>query len=570
MPARRIVAVVLPELLCEVAFESLQSGQAPRSLHEVPLAVVLDTQQTTARLDAVNRVARRYGVTEGQTVVEANAFLTQLVVRTVSREKILAALARVAEVAMAFGSLVSIESEAELSDSRSAPDTIWVDITGSAHLRGGEHELAEALEEQVRALGHVVRVAVASGKLLAQAFARWSRPSASQRALVVPEPSTKQLLAELPVVALPLEKESAAWLVRLGVFSVAELMALPRKSAVSRLGVGADRVLDLCAGKDTAPLVAYQPPRKLVEERFWEQPVDGIEPLIFALRGLASRISARLAGRGEAAQLVELTISLDRSIAELRQVPATLELTFELASPLWKERDLSKVLLSRLERLTLGAPSLGVRWVVPKITRAAEKQLDLSRVAGGSFAGTRGLEDLPVLLAELNADIGQSCVGVLALRDEHRPELQSQLVPALAMNNEFGVESRKPKRSRSLRQHQRLPRHAPVLEKPRLRKVLAKLPLEEYVLGSTPTRLLPVPVQITAPLKRGATLSLGAQIYLIEQLSFEQRLEAIHWWQHPVRRDYFKVNLKGSKGRLEALVYVERDTKKRYLQAIAD
>jgi len=598
MSGRRLVAVVLPELLCEIASEALF-----KKLHEKPLAVVLNADQTAAKLDAVNRVARRFGISTGQTIVEAQAFLSQLVVRTVAIEQVHAALARVAEVALGFGSVVSVESALSLNDGRSAPDTVWIDISGAAHLRGGEQDLAEELHDQVRALGHEVRLAVASGKYIAQAIARWATPGgilngratpgglggsasssalAPRRTIVVPEAQTVSALANLPIVALPLEKERAAWLLRLGVLSIADLTSLPRKSAVSRLGADADRVLDLCAGIDEAPLVAYRPAHRLTEERLWEQPVTGSEPLVFALRGLTSRLSARLVGRGEAAQVIELSVLLDKSIAALRKTPAVVELRFELASPLWRERELLKILCSRVERLSLKAPSVGVRCCIPSITHAVERQLDLSRALGGTFANTRGPEDLSVLLGELNADIGKENVGVLALNNDHRPEAKSLLVPALSEHDRQAVPGRAPKKRRKgpgsklnpksqLRKTHPSPTPAPTPETPKnFPRLIGSGASAFGGLGVMTTRLLAAPVPLKAPLKEGAVLSVGGQLYSIEAMKFSCRLDAVEWWTRPVSRDYFKVMLKGAYGVFEGLVYVELDSGKRYLQAIVD
>jgi len=500
-----------------------------------------------------------------------------LVVRTLAPEKVQAALARVAEVALGYGSVVSVES-ALLTDGRPAADTVWVDITGAAHLKGGEQELAEELRDQVRALGHEVRLAIANGKHVAQAIARWATPE--PRGIVVPTEQTVRTLAALPIVALPLDKERAAWLLRLGVLTVADLTNLPRKAAVSRLGADADRVLDLCRGIDDDPLDAYRPARQLVEERSWEHPVTGSEPLVFALRGLTSRLSARLAGRGEAAQVIELSVLLDKSIAELRKTPPVVELRFELASPLWRERELMKVLCSRVERLSLKAPSIGLRCCIPSITHAVERQLDLSRVLGGRFSSTRGHEDLPVLLAELNADIGKENVGVLVVNNDHRPEAKSVLGPALAEPEEEGGKAVRNTAARSkTKQRRKRPatRMSPMFQPrktspPQSSVAIASSPSPSTFcgLGAMVTRLLSAPVPIKVPLKPGAVLSLGAQLYSIESMNFACRLDAVEWWTHPVSRDYFKVMLKGAYGVFEGLVYVELDSGKRYLQAIVD
>ena len=83
-------------------------------------------------------------------------------------------------------------------------------------------------------------------------------------------------------------------------------------------------------------------------------------------------------------------------------------------------------------------------------------------------------------------------------------------------------------------------------------------------------RLLPEPIAIEAPLRLGATLALGRRLYTIESLRFEQRLEAVEWWTGAVNRDYVRVGLRGAEGVLEGLVYVDRESGKRYWQGVAD
>src|SRR5262249_35603397 len=151
--------------------------------------------------------------------------------------------------ALAFGPAVALE----------APDTVWVNVTGAAHLVGGEEALVHELGARVCALGHAVRVAVSSGPRLAQAFARWGRMS-REGGLVVPAAETSEHAAALPVRALPLDAEQAAWLVRLGVLTFGDLARLPRSASAPRLGEDAGRILDLAEGKDEAPLVLHVPP----------------------------------------------------------------------------------------------------------------------------------------------------------------------------------------------------------------------------------------------------------------------------------------------------------------------
>jgi protein ImuB len=531
--------------------------------------------KASSLLDAVNAEAKRLGVREGQSIAEARAFLANLLVRAVPRELVQRELGRIAEMVLAFGPLVSFEE----------PDTVWVDVTGSAHLFGGEAAVAAEISSRVRSLGHVVRVAIADGPLLARAFARWSTSSvqpagslstvtakaraSEQEGHVIPSERTIDELAKLPVMALPLSADSAAWLARLGILTVGDIAALPRASAAARLGSNAAQVLALCQGRDDAPLLAHQPERVLVEESSWEEPVSGFEPLLFVLKGLASRLSARLSGRGEAARALILTIRFDRSIALLNDAEPSKTLHFDLASPLYREEELRRVVASRLERMKLPAPTLGLRLEVPAIVPAVARQLDLSSVSKGLLAGVTDHE-LSVLLAELGADIGKERVGVLKVLDAHCPEAQSALFAA-----DLGPR-------KNAKRGVRKTRSVPPVSEPestldaathdKVRSIERPLPLAKPLsMVRSPTRLLPAPVRLRTALRVGGTLAIDHRLYTIEHVAFERRLEGVKWWSNvPISRDYVRLWLNGKEGGIEALVYVDRESGARYLQAIAD
>lgn len=557
---RRVVGIVIPKLLIELAQASFAvPGSGKAATKAPPLGVLLvegtpkpsgdegdvtdaraknEPIPPTSELAAVDDVAARFGVRVGQTVAEAHAFVAKLVVREVTREQVLARLGEIAEVALGFGPTVSIES----------PDTVWVDVTGAAHLAGGEGALALELAARVRALGHAVRVAISDGPRLSQSLARWGRVG-REGVLVVPSAETTTRVAALPVRALPIPADRAAWLLQLGVVTVGDLARLPRAATASRLGEEAAKVLDLAEGKDDSPLLPYVPKAIPREETCWDDPVDGIEPLLFVLRGLVARLGARLEGRGEAVQALSLCLLHDRASARLANVAPTTTLGFEFAAPLYRPEELFRVISSRLGGTTLAAPTIGLRLEARAITRALALQLSLSRYAAGlGGSSSTGPETLPVLLAELNADLGKDKVGVLQLENTHRPERKSRLspvTPALIGN--------------------------PGLKKARTQKMEPPVQRVHEDGGRTPMRLLPRPVPFEAPLRRGSTVSIEHRLYTVESILFERRLEAVEWWtREPVSRDYLRVWLKGQSGGLEVAIYVDRSTGKRMLHGFYD
>jgi protein ImuB len=182
---------------------------------------------------------------------------------------------------------------------------------------------------------------------------------------------------------------------------------------------------------------------------------------------------------------------------------------------------------------------------VPKLVPAVARQLELAQVLSGATVGIAADNEIPVLIAELSAELGEEHVGTLELCDSHRPEAKSKLSPALAES----------------------PAPTTVSKQPRLRKTepsFAELP-------GAPTRLLPEPCELHGPLRVGSSLAIERSLYTIDRLRFEQRLDAVEWWGHaPVTRDYVRLWLQGASGGFEAVAFVDRSTGRRYLQALAD
>jgi protein ImuB len=597
---RRIVAIVLPQLACEIARRKrIEAG----GHIDGPLGVILEPDGggsaaiETAVLDAVEDEARRYGVRPGQRVTEAAALLAKLVVLRVTHGELDAALGRVAEVAMAFGptaalTLREVPEGAPRTPWGDAPfDTVWLDVTGSAHLAGGEEALLAELEERLGALGHRARLAIAGGPRLAQALARWapglcgtpgfSGTRGSGRYAIAdarPEGDARAL-APLPVQALALDPDTGSFLLRIGVFTVGDLARLPRAKAAVRLGARAAEVLALVEGRDDAPLLPYAPPREIVEEAAFDEGVETTESLLFVLRGMASRASARLSARGEACTRLEVEIPLDRSIVRLRLAERPeaeaglpgdapfvadaerLRFHLDLPAPLAAEADLLRALRAKLERAELLAPAVGVLLRVAQIVPAPQVQLDLSR---GKAADP---DSLPALLAELSAEIGADRVGLLALEDAHRPEAASRLLPATL--------DAEPRKKSAARAQLSLPGEWSRPKEP--------LP--------PPARLLPAPIPL-GKVTSGGVVAIGdsprgigagdePHLFAITKMEHLMRLDGVEWWtRSPASRDYARAWLmsgsdeeaRGAKGKsaakaacAEALVYVVRKTGEMYL-----
>ncbi|MBS2013459.1 MAG: DNA polymerase Y family protein [Deltaproteobacteria bacterium] len=511
----RIAAISLPELRVEVVRSSVE-GIDP----SLPLAIVVAPPPLTeakllgnTRIDVVSPEARKRGVSPGQTIAQARARAGNLTVRVVRPEAVESELARLAELALAFGATVSFSYGGDAGG-----DTVFVDVTGCAHLhappRGrdgegaepsaasaasGEGVLATRLAHVVQGLGHTCSVAIADGPrvaaILAHAAAAMAARSGSidPTIVVVPPGKNAAALAPLPTTVLPLSADDVRWLSKVGVRTVAELRALPRASLAVRLGVQAPAVLALADGDDRAPLHPYTPPEIPEEEAQLEYGIEGSDALTFVAKTLTDRLAMRLAGRGVAVDRLELDLTLDVAVlVDHVDRPGEREggapesargriqqVAIDLPAPLASASDLLAALRPKIERLVLRAPVLAAKLRAASLVNKRSSALSLFE------AQPKAERALPRLVAELASDLGPDAVGKLVLGDAWSPEDRSRFV-------RLDVAAKAPKGKTKPRHH-----------------LVSSVP--------EPTRVLATPV----PVSRDA-------VKIVRHLT---RLETVEWWK---------------------------------------
>jgi protein ImuB len=497
--SRRFVAIACFRLRVEIArareIEHARAGEL-EAVRTRPLAVVIARtggpikDETSllgnTRIDEVSPEAWSLGVRPGSTIAAARARTADLDVRVVHAHAVENTLARLAEMGLGFGATVAFEAGA------GGHDTVWIDITGCAHLLASERDptgeltVALAVQQHVAALGHVARVAIADGPRVAAALARHAPAHTSLAPIIVPPGASEAAMAKLPLRALPLGDASRNWLDKLGAKTVADVSRLPREALGTRLGEEAATVLPLVLGLDTSPLTPYVPPEAPEERVEIEYGIEETTQLLFVAKSICDRMGARLAGRCMAATRLELMLELDRAMTTEGQDPrAALALT--LAAPLYQATDLLAVLRARIESYEIAAPIRAVVLRCADLVARVGTPLDLLAPE------PRADRVLPRLAAELAADLGTSSVGILELVRSWIPENRTQLVP-----------------------------YAEALKR------RPTLTLAPNLVSRTcePTRILttPLPHLITPHAKDGAPIQSSRRRIA--------RLEAVEWWRH--------------------------------------
>ncbi len=181
-------------------------------------------------------------------------------------------------------------------------DLLLLDLTGVAHLHGGEARMLRRLHALLARTGFASRIAVADTAGSARALARFR----ASPLLCCPPGEHGAWLAPLPVEALRLESDATALLQRLGVDSIGQLAALPRAPLVRRFGTVIAARLDQALGRIPEPVTPVIPPEPIAVTQRFAEPIATPEAIAHWLGDLVRRLAEALAEAGQGARRIGL------------------------------------------------------------------------------------------------------------------------------------------------------------------------------------------------------------------------------------------------------------------------
>lgn len=255
---------------------------------------------TTHRVDgrdlvhAANKVARGYGVEPGAWLTQARAVVAGLRVLPADAEGDRAALKRLAiSLARRWAPCVMVSDDTGL----------FIDLTGVAHLHGGEDAFLRRLHRLLNRLGYRNHIAVADTPGAAWALAR-GRCRLGEPLTNCPPGQSGDAIATLPVSMLRLAEAPIRLLDRLGVNTVAELAKFPRSPLTRRFGGALIRRLDQALGRAPEPLESVQTPKRITVERRFFEPIATAQAIEHWLGELVSELATALSEAGLGARSV--------------------------------------------------------------------------------------------------------------------------------------------------------------------------------------------------------------------------------------------------------------------------
>ena len=297
--------------------------------------VLVATGAKGLRLSAVDRIARDCGLTIGERLTDARAKVPHLASAVHDEQADITMLLRLARWTERWSPWIALD----------APDGLLLDITGIAHLFGGEPAMLKDIQTAFKQLGLTALPGLAGTQKAARALARFApdRP-------IAPPDGERITLKPLPVEALGLDGETSHTLRRLGLKTIGQLYDIPRSSLARRFRK-ADMgeivaELDRALGLIDQPLDPLTPPPLFVVRRTFMEPLisnDGIEAVI---ESLAEALITRLSDAGEGA--LRLTCKLYRTDGSRITIPAG------LARPSRDARHITGLFRFRLDSIDAG------------------------------------------------------------------------------------------------------------------------------------------------------------------------------------------------------------------------
>src|SRR5271157_4020181 len=404
LTTRRFLSLWLPRLATDRARRLEAIDRA------APLAAVARVANAE-QLVCVDANAARLGLAAGLSLADARARHPALVAVEANPTEEAQVLEALCYWCSRFTPLAALDGR----------DGLMLDISGVAHLFGGEQALMDSCVSRLAALGITVAAGVAGNPRAAWALARFSAQKTA------PEPLSDKAFAklfhDLPLAALGLDEKTVADMARAGLKRVGDIAFRPRAPITARFGALPMARLDALKGLERASIAPRFAAPDFCAERRFASPVQTVEAVEATLRKLADDLVVLLERQAKGARRIEL--ALYRVDGDVRRIGVG------ASRPLNEARAIVRLFAERLaspqeEAIDAGFGVDLMRLACLAAEPLAPSQAELERAHEAGRA--RALADL---LDRLSARLGARAVTRRELIEAHLPEQAEAAAPAM-------------------------------------------------------------------------------------------------------------------------------------------
>ncbi|HEX9931846.1 MAG TPA: DUF6504 family protein, partial [Allosphingosinicella sp.] len=349
--------------------------------------------------------ARALGLAAGMPVTQARALVPGLDIREAEPE---------ADAAFLEGLALFAARRWSPRAAVSPPDGLFLDLSGVAHLFGGEEAMCRRILTFCARAGFTARIAVAGTYGAAHALARFSgRPIAR-----CSNGGEADAVAPMPLAALRLSEDALGAARRLGLETVGELIAMPRAPLQRRFGKALVERLDQALGRACEAIDPVVPEEAPMAELRFAEPIAGADAIAEALGRLMAELTETLGRRALGARrLVLLCLRVDNE--EQRIAIGTARATRDRAH-------LLRLMLPRIEEIDPGFGIETMRLIAARAEPLAPQPVE------GELAGERPAPDLSFLVDRLAGRLGARRLFRIGAVESDVPERSVRRVAPLA------------------------------------------------------------------------------------------------------------------------------------------
>jgi protein ImuB len=451
MAGRRILSLWFPRLAAD------RVARRRADTVPTPLAVVGDRNGAQV-LVSLSVEAEAAGLALGQPLRDATAICPNLLTVPADPPGEAQFLQSLRRWASRFSPWVAEEGSAGL----------MIDLTGSAHLQGGEDGVLAQVAEDCEGLGLTVRAAIADTPGAAWALARFTRsgvtPARSgdaidqearatrsraakrrgwerggslpravtargaETALIVPPGRLYEALADLPLPALRLDPDVVDRLTRLGLRRIGDISGIPRAALARRFGADTLRRLDQALGLEPEPISPARPPMHFAVRLTLPDPIGLRSDVEAALDRLLPPFCDKLRAKGRGVRRVlfqgfradggvaSVEVGLARAADSPDRIRPLLHLKLDQIDAGFGIDCL------RLEALATEA--------VSAVQHRGQLEVTAEALAGGGRPAASAAQALEDLIGRLGARLGTEAVLRLHPADSHVPAKAAKVLMA--------------------------------------------------------------------------------------------------------------------------------------------
>lgn len=365
--------------------------------------VVVIRQHNALQISALDDAAVKIGLDPGMPLANARAICPGLQVFDADAAADAALLDHIANWCDRFTPLVALD----------APDGLLLDITGCAHLFGGEAALMQTLCAALTRQGFTVSAAIAGTSVCARTM------SHHRHGGIVPEGGEAEAVMPLPVGALGADPAITRGLRRAGLNTIGAVAGRARHEITARFGADFTALLEQALGQGDAPISPRKPlPDYIVEKRFPE-PVATDTVISATLSSLARTLTAAMERHGKGARRLEASF--------FRTDGAVRFITVQTGQAVTRPDVVDRLFCERLDAIADPLdPGFGfdlIRMAASHTEIVVQQQRDLD-------SNVHDNDELAALIDRIAARIGARRVVVHLPRESHIPERAEMVAPA--------------------------------------------------------------------------------------------------------------------------------------------